>query len=291
MKKNGLNVIHAPGDADVHIVKAAVASSYHQSTTLIGEDTDLLVLLLHYVCADSKELYFRSDNASRNTKVYNINQLKVSLGEELCSQLLFLHAFTGCDSTSRVFGIGKRTAFQKLAKGESTIKTCAKTFIVPNQPRDTVVENGTNAMVELFGGNSCDSLAKLRYNLFVKKLASAKSFVTPERLPPTASSTRYHSLRVYYQVMVWMGSEGDLNATDWGWRLEDDKLVPVMSDKDAAPENLLKMIRCNCTTGCRTGRCSCRGYGLPCHSGCGSCQVDACENPYNKSVAEEEEEA
>ena len=42
------HVIHAEADADVDIVKSAVSMSSKQSTTFIGEDTDLLVLLLNY---------------------------------------------------------------------------------------------------------------------------------------------------------------------------------------------------------------------------------------------------
>ena len=78
---------------------------------LIGEDTDLLVLLLHYAHTDNKELHFRLDNTSKAMKVSNINRLIAILPKELCSQLLFIHAYTGCDSTSRIFGIGKKSAF------------------------------------------------------------------------------------------------------------------------------------------------------------------------------------
>ena len=38
-------MIQAEGDADVEITKAAVTKSAFKSTTLVGEDTDLLLLL------------------------------------------------------------------------------------------------------------------------------------------------------------------------------------------------------------------------------------------------------
>ena len=41
-------MINAPGDADVEIANATVNVSQLQATTLIGEDTDPLVLLLYY---------------------------------------------------------------------------------------------------------------------------------------------------------------------------------------------------------------------------------------------------
>ena len=105
-------------------------------------------------------------------------------------------------------------------------------------------------MAVMFGGKSIDSLAYLRYNHLSKQIVSAKSFVTPERLPPTESSTKYHCLRVYYQIMVWIGNDSDMNAVNWGWKLEDNLFVPVMTNKSAAPESLLQMVHCNCTTAC-----------------------------------------
>ena len=62
LREKGCHTIQAEGDAELDIVKAAVAMSAYKSTTLIGEDTDLLVLLLYRVPAhDCKHLYFRSD--------------------------------------------------------------------------------------------------------------------------------------------------------------------------------------------------------------------------------------
>ena len=71
----------------------------------------------------NKDLYFRSDKANAD-KLYHINELKIVLGEELCSQLLFLHAYTGCDTTSRIFGVGKKSVFHKLVKGNAILKDC-----------------------------------------------------------------------------------------------------------------------------------------------------------------------
>jgi len=53
----------------------------------------------------------------------------------------------------------------------------------------------------LFGGKHVDSLETMR---------------TPERLPPTESAAKLHCRRVYYQIMVWMGMEEDMDAMNWG---------------------------------------------------------------------------
>ena len=174
----------------------------------------------------------------------------------MCSQLLFDHTFTGCDTTSHIFSVGKQSAFQKLVNGESTIQSCANVFLIPHQARNVIEDHGTKAMAVLFGEKSTDSLASLRYNRFSKKIVTAKSFVTQERLPPTESSTKYHCQRVYFQIMVCIGKEGDTNTVYWGWKQVEKQLLPVMTNKTAAPECLLKMI--HCTTAGRTQQGSCR---------------------------------
>ena len=89
--------------------------------------------------------------------------------------------------------------------------------------------------------------------------------------------------------MTWMGEEADLEATDWGWKTEENQFIPVMNEMNAAPDSLLEVVHCNCTTGCSTQRCTCRTYGLPCTSACGQCQVQSCSNPFNQMLGDENE--
>ena len=231
-EKKGCTVINAEGDADCDIVQAAIVASEHQITTLIGEDADLFILLLHHMDYRKKTLYFHSDKKSRDQiRVFNINRLKECLGHQLCSKLLFIHAFTGCDTTSRIFGMGKKAFFKKSIKGDNVLESCALAFSKPGQTVDTIAEHGNQSMVLLFGGKQRDSLRSLRHSVLKKKVVSASSFVTPVRLPPTASATKYHSLRSYYQIMIWLGLESSLDETDWGWKIENNQFMPVMTEK------------------------------------------------------------
>lgn len=121
LRGKGCEVINAPGDADVPILNAAVLNAVSHSATLIGEDLDLLLLLLHYAQQAHKDLYFRSDKTNADN-VYHINDLNMVMGEELSSQLLFLHAENGCDTTPKIFGVSKKSVFHKLVKGDATLK-------------------------------------------------------------------------------------------------------------------------------------------------------------------------
>lgn len=288
LRQKGCTVMQVEGDADVEIAKAAVTNSASKSTTLIGEDTDLLLLLLYYVVeANCTELYFRSDKTSSN--VYNIKILKGILGKPVCRSLLFIYAFTGCDSTSRVFGIGKKSVFQRIIKEDEELIECSKLFCLPQQTQDVVESTGCRAMVALFNANQNDSLASIRYNILCQKVARAKAFVTPERLPPTSSACKFHSLRTYYQVMDWMGCD-EMEPTEWGWKNEGEKLIPVMTDKSPAPKILLQMIHCSCSGGCKTLRCTCRKHGLECTSTCRRCQNDNYDNTRDEPLIEDEDE-
>ena len=149
------------------------------------------------------------------------------------------------------------------------IQSCVNAFTLHCKNHSDIEPLGSQAMSVAFGGESTCSLVALCYGIFMKIVASAKSFVMPERLPPTDSATTFHD---------WDGNGKWHDPLDWGWRLEDNQLVPMMSDMNAAPDTILKIVNCNCTTGCSGPRCSCRKHGLLCTSACGSCQLTYCDN-------------
>lgn len=55
-------------------------------------------------------------------------------------------------------------------------------------------------------------------------------------------------------------------------------MVPITTTMDAAPEQLLHIVSCKCTTGCATAGCSCKKAGLLCSAVCKHCVGTACEN-------------
>ena len=142
----------------------------------------------------------------------------------------------------------KKSVFHKLVKGDATLKDCANSFLLPKQTAASIVNKGCQAMAVIFAGTRTDSLSSMRYNVLENIVVSSQSFVTPERLPPTQSSTKFHCLRVYYQIMVWLGQENDMDTCVWGWKREGSQFVPTESDMNAGPDSLLKIIHCNCTT-------------------------------------------
>ena len=107
-------MFHSHDDADANIVKLAVQSSLECLTTVIDEDIDLLVLLLYHADVNSEPLYFKSSKKSNEMEIHNILHYKTILGSEVYPKLLFRSAFTGCDTASSIYGVGKATAFKTL---------------------------------------------------------------------------------------------------------------------------------------------------------------------------------
>jgi hypothetical protein len=106
---------NAVDDADLLIAQTALDCALSSEVIVIGENTDLLVLLIHHVNQQCKRVIFKSDKMAINKKVkiWNIQQTKGFLVEDICHLLPFLHSLTDCDSTSMLFGIGKVIALKK----------------------------------------------------------------------------------------------------------------------------------------------------------------------------------
>ncbi|KAL5007621.1 hypothetical protein ScPMuIL_016427 [Solemya velum] len=111
MNEKGIRTVSAEGDADVLITETGVKCSAEGFTYVIGEDTDVLVLLCHYSKDDSKGLLFRSDR--KTSKICDISLVRQTFSTELCRMLPVIHYIGGCDTTSRLFGIGKGSALKK----------------------------------------------------------------------------------------------------------------------------------------------------------------------------------
>ena len=212
---------------------------------------------------------------SNTRKVWNIKETVSALGPEICTNILFLDAILGCDTTSALHGIGKGQALKKI-KMDAVFRKQPSVFSNKEASKTDILAAGEKALVCLYKGRSNESLHLLRYTRFCQKVASGKSCVKPEGLPRTCSAAGYHSLRVFHQVQQWKGVA--LPPQDWGWRLADGRLVPQRTDLPAAHASLLEIVRCRCKSDCSSQKCTRRKHGLECSAACGSCIGQSCAN-------------
>ena len=84
------------------------------------DDTDILVLLIYYwgkgVFANCK-VYMNAGHCSKTTngqRFIPVNKIKSNIGQDVSISLPASPAISGCDTTSSLFKIGKRTAYNTL---------------------------------------------------------------------------------------------------------------------------------------------------------------------------------
>ena len=95
--------------------------------------------------------------------------------------------------------------------------------------------------------------------------------VDPKNLPPTSAAAKFHSCRVFLQINQWKNSDCNMMPESWGWPCTESGLIPILTDQPPAPEELLKIIRCNCSGDCSSAKCSCKNHSLKCSIACGQC--------------------
>ena len=289
LKSNGQTVHNSTGDADTLIVNCALQIAMDgQEVNVVADDTDVLILLMHHWRDSMADVYILSQPKSTSKKglqVWRIRDLVAKAGTLIVSHLLFLHAWSGCDSTSATFGQGKTSLIKKI-QDNAEVQQISSLISDSQVTAEEVGKAGARLFVILYGGKQEDSLNFLRYVKFMDMVSSSKE-IDPQKLPPTERAAHYHSLRVHLQVILWkklMHEDLQLNPQHWGWTLDSDGtlLSPIMTDMAAAPETLLKFVRCKCKLSsrnpCGTNLCSCRKHGLKCVTACGDCRGEGCGN-------------
>ena len=196
-KKTHCGRVPQYSDADMLIAKTVVVKTECQPACLIGNDTDLLILLIHHANVEAQPLYFKTE-----TKTWDINKTKQNeslkvfvkicysfmlswdvIPPQLCMELEnLLHC------RSSVLAIH----FVKQVLSSASMALPKKIF-----------ELLENKKLCVYKARSNETLTPLRCRLFHGKVVSSSSFVKPETLPPTPAAAQYHYFRVYLQVMEW----------------------------------------------------------------------------------------
>ena len=275
----GVKVKICKDDADCFVVKEALTNANHNEgpVLVVADDTDIFVMLLYHWKSSLKDIVFLSE---RSQSAWSISKSQKYI-TDLKEHLLFLHSFSGCDTTSATYSKGKGGWIKAIRKS-TPMKNASRIISNKLSSPGEVGAAAVNAFEAIYNGKSGQGLTKLRYVKYMEM--ACKGIISPEKLPPTEHVAYYHGLRAHYQVMVWMAAGDDclLNPTDWGWELKSHVLVPIISNFDIAPATLTKVIRCNCnislTNPCSTKICSCKKFGISCVASCGNCHGEDCCN-------------
>ena len=233
-----------------------------KSVTVVSEDTDVLVLLLHYFNSFNtlglQSLYMQLGKGDRR-RMLSVNKMFDKFGNHFCKEILSVHIGTGCDQLSK---IGMKKA--SLKADPTNLKDFGKTVILDDEQIKTAeqylvnVSSSTKGKVSTF-----DELRVLTY----KRTGSALN------LPPTSASViNGHIKRWWYLLKInsiLLNPNRDSvmhNPLDYGWEDQEGDWY-AKKELDLIPDELCNT--CKCKTGCKNKRCLCvKADGSKCTDFC-----------------------
>jgi len=101
------------GDADAIIVRQALNSAESGNVVVVADDTDVAVMLLYHWKETQFDIFLQSQS-----KCWSINEASSSI-KDIKEHLLFIHAWSGYDSTSTIFGKGKSSFLNLVQKSDA----------------------------------------------------------------------------------------------------------------------------------------------------------------------------
>ena len=122
---------------------------------LVGEDTDLLVMLTALVSPSSTStIYFlKPGKGSSGNKLFDSKSFKYP--QYVRDNILFLHAFSGCDTTSSFFRQNKLKLVKTLIHNEELWKV-VQVLQNLNAKLQEIEEAGITFLAALYGGKRSD---------------------------------------------------------------------------------------------------------------------------------------
>ena len=205
-------------------------------------------------------------------------------GERICSSIIGLHAFTGCDTMSAFAGRGNLSALKLMKENpiyQDTFDQLGMSWDVSEELLEKL-EQFTCDMY--YAGSSTREVNGLRYQLFCDKRGEVES----SQLPPCRDSLTMHVLRANYQAAIWKAcleaSPVTPKSTDHGWIEEEGQLKIHWMRSQPAPDVVLDLLACKCARVWKLPSCTCLAIGLPSTD---MCKLQTCSN--QKTETDEDE--
>ncbi|CAG9815364.1 unnamed protein product [Phaedon cochleariae] len=250
------------------IVALSLAERTETEVVVVGEDIDLLVILTG-LCLRDNVFFLKPGKGNVPPTTYS--PMHALTNKTIREYIMFLHAMSGCDTTSAPYNQGK---FVKTVTKNPNLADVVSVFKNPEATPESIATAGERFLVNLYGftGRTEPSINCLRYINYAKAAFKTSSKIAA--LPPSAAAATQHSFRVYLQVQQWLGVEK--NAEDWGWKRATNGLEPINSLQAPAPLELLRLVSCRCIK-TWAKKCSCKKAGLDCTNLCIDCE-GSCNN-------------
>ena len=121
-------MVECEGDADRTIaMKGIEVPRERKFATVIADDTDILVMLVHMWDQTMDDLFLRHEarkSIKKDLEIISIKNVASSLPSHVKENLLFIRAWGGCDTTSALFGQGKTAVLKFVESNGDFARHC-----------------------------------------------------------------------------------------------------------------------------------------------------------------------
>ena len=268
-------------EADTRIIlhSAHAAEEGYKAVVVVADDTDVLVLCLAFSDDISCPIFQKCGTKNR-VRYLDIMKLWQRLGDGVCSALIGLHTYTGCDTVSAFAGRGKLRALKLMMRSE--------VFQTVFRELGQDWELSTDLFMKLqaftcqlyMASTKTEHINTARYQLFCTQHGERES----SQLPPCEDCLLMHAMRANYQAGIWRASLQQHpqipSPLDHGWaKNENDQLTIQWMQGSPAPEAVLQLLSCNCSRQCKLPDCQCLRSGLKCTT---LCKLQTCVNQHEE---------
>lgn len=155
MRTKGHDCITCDNDADKTIVsKGLEMASQCNHTTVVADDTDILVLLLNMWEPSMSDVVLRHEarkSIKKDLELISVKETVTLLPDHVCRNILFIHAWGGCDTTSAAFGQGKTAVMKLVEQNSNFIQKICSTFNDPFATKEQVSTAGVQLAIRTYG--------------------------------------------------------------------------------------------------------------------------------------------
>ncbi|WAR08273.1 hypothetical protein MAR_018231, partial [Mya arenaria] len=184
LQKKIFHTSHGPESSGVY---------HHEKRCAHCDATDLLRRLVYHYNRGSHDLFSQPEpkKSTMNPSVWDIKVLLRQMGPKVSTQILFMHAIFGCDTT-HLYDIGKGASLKHFI-ASCDLREQSTVFGTPSASTTDVVAAGENALVYLYSWKPGRALNSLQNNRLCEKVATSISLVQSQSLPPTSAAEKYQS--------------------------------------------------------------------------------------------------
>ena len=204
LTSNGYEVKQAEEDADTLVIRTVFEVCRRNPTVLIGNDTDLLVMLIARTPKNRRIEMLHPATSDTAGKLYKISEVQDKIGD-MKDVLLFAHAISGGDKTAAIFRVGKIRPYRLLEKRADLREEIKNSFNKPNCDKKQLEEVAEKFIMALYpDGSKFDCMDKLRYHLYHRAHArqAATASFDLATIAPSKAATQQKARRTYLQVLI-----------------------------------------------------------------------------------------